>query len=129
MTDLLAVMRSKSGFVSLVGASEDQISAAESRLGVVFAQDYRQYLIEFGVASFVEHELTGICASPRLNVVDVTEGERGKCSDALSDWYVIEKLDIDDVSVWQSGTGQVFQMQPSLGPLLIADSLLDYIGR
>ena len=44
------------------GVTVEEISNAEMQLGIVFADDYKQYLIGYGIAVVNGHELTGLGA-------------------------------------------------------------------
>ncbi|NLE68607.1 MAG: SMI1/KNR4 family protein [Clostridiales bacterium] len=127
MADMLSILRNKPGFVSLTGASEDAIQRAESELGLAFSKDYRVYLSTYGAVAYEGHELTGISKSPRLDVVHVTLEERQQYPNNPENWYVLEQLHIDDVSIWQASTGEVYQVMPGETPLKICDSLVEYI--
>ena len=76
MADLINSLSSLPDFYSLTGASGEQIAQAERALSLRFADDYRQYVRAFGAVSAAGHELTGVCASKRLNVVEVTLSAR-----------------------------------------------------
>ena len=127
MDDFLKVMQAKQGFVALSGASAEQIAKAEAALGVKFSEEYRKYVSAFGIASFEAHELTGLCSSPRLNVVDVTIEERLRYPELPKDWYVLEKTNIDDVVIWQSGAGKVHQSMPGAQAIMLFGSLSEYL--
>jgi hypothetical protein len=127
MTGFLKALQEKNGFVSMVAATEEQIQNAQSQLGVLFSKEYRAYVNTFGIAAYEGHELTGIGKSSRLNVVNATLEEKEKNPNIPSDWYVIEQLHIDDVSIWQSGTGEVYQLVPGSAPVKICNSLVEYI--
>lgn len=127
MADYLQTMRDAPGFVSLSGAPEEDILAAESKLSLTFSKEYHEYVSAFGAASYGSHELTGVCKSPRLNVVDVTMEERQKHPDLPGDWYVLEQLHIDDVSIWQSSSGEVYQIMPGARPVKICESFSEYV--
>ena len=128
MAGIVKTMQGKQGFVALTGASSEQIGLAEEALGVKFAKEYKEYVSAHGAASFENHELTGVCASRRLNVVDVTEAERLKYPEISKDWYLLEQLNIDDVSIWQAGSGEVYQLMPGAEPVRLYGSLSEYIG-
>lgn len=106
--------------------SMEQIYEAELRLELSFSEEYRQYLHEYGAVSFYGHELTGICSSKRLNVVDVTMTER-KYTDVPDDWYVLEQGNIDGIVIWQATNGSVYLTAPGRKARKIADSLFAYI--
>lgn len=127
MSDIVKMLRSKPNFRAMSGASQEQIEQAEKTLTLRFAAEYREYLSEFGVASACGHELTGICASPRLNVVDVTISERVSNQKIPSNWYVVEQANIDGIIIWQSGTGEVYQTTPNAPPVFLCKSLFEYL--
>ena len=127
MKDLVSIIKNKFDYRMLGGVTEKQIDDAEKQLGVKFSKEYRSYLNEFGAATFGSHEFTGICSSKRLNVVDVTEEERVLHPEIPNDFYVIERLDIDDVIIWQSSSGEVYQSLPNLVYSKVSDSLQNYL--
>ena len=108
------------------GADESVIKSAECKLNCRFADDYRDYLKEFGVASFNGHEMTGLADSKRLNVVDVTLTNRDYFEFNLTGFYVVEEANIDGIVIWQNCDGLVFMSQPGKGFTKSADSLLDF---
>lgn len=128
MADFISTFSSLPDFHALAGASEEQISQAERALSLRFADDYRQYVRAFGAVSAAGHELTGICASKRLNVVEVTLSARAVQPAVPQDWYVLEEANIDGIVVWQSGTGEVFQTQPDAEPVKLAASIREYLN-
>lgn len=103
-----------------------EITNAENTLGLQFAPEYKEYVKQFGFATYVGHELTGICKSPRLNVADVTiEAREQYVLD--SDMYVIEETEFDGILILQNHKGEIFKVQPGTKPMKIASSLTDYI--
>ena len=127
MPDIIATLRAKQNFTSSIGAIEAQVVNAEKKLGIKFANDYRECLISFGIMAYGGNELTGICDYPRLNVVNVTEYERKKNPTVPMDLYVIEQAHFDDIVIWQSNTGEVYQSAPNAPLVKICDSLCEYI--
>ena len=128
MADFINILSSLPDFHALDGASEDQIAQAERALSLRFAVDYRQYVRAFGAVSAAGHELTGVCASRRLNVVDVTLSARAAQPAIPRDWYVLEEANIDGIVIWQSGAGEVFQTQPDAEPVKLAASIREYLN-
>ena len=128
MADFISTLSSLPDFHALAGASEEQIAQAERALSLRFADDYRQYVCAFGAVSAAGHERTGICASKRLNVVEVTLSARAVQPAVPQDWYVLEEANIDGIVVWQSGTGEVFQTQPGAEPVKLAASIREYLN-
>lgn len=104
-----------------------EIKKAEKILKVVFAQEYVEYVQEYGFATYRGHELTGLCQSKRLNVVDVTLEERENNPDVPHNLYVIEQTHIDDIAIWQDEFGTIFQTARQGTPRKIAKSLKEYL--
>ena len=127
MADITSILRGLPHFVALHSATAEEIKNAESKLDLRFSDEYCTYLKKFGVASAGGHELTGICNSPRLNVIDVTKNERANNPDVPKDWYVIEQANIDDIVIWQSATGEIYQTAPNSESMKICDSIAEYI--
>lgn len=129
MQDIFYLLKSQPLFKSFKGASNDDIKKAEETLNVFFSKEYTQYLAEFGFVIYEGHELTGICKTKRLNVVDVTLREREMSPEIPETWYVIEELNIDGIVIWQSSTGEIYQTSPNREPVKICDTLAEYISN
>ena len=127
MVDIANKLRALPAFCSLTGISAEQIIDAEKALALRFADDYREYLLAFGIASSDGHEFTGICNSKRLNVVDVTLAEKNINPGIPQDWYVLEEANIDGIVIWQNSTGEIFQTQLGRKAVKLADSICDYL--
>jgi len=106
--------------------SEEEVKNAEEELGLRFAKDYKQYLLEFGLASADGHEFTGFAKSPRLNVIQATKALRGENINIPSDLYLVEDLQIDSILIWQSSSGDIYQTVRNGNPEKIAGSLAEY---
>lgn len=116
-------------FHGMGGAEASEIEAAEAGLGVVFSEDYRQYLQAYALASANGHELTGLCKSDRLDVVKVTETERERCEGVDPSWYVIERIGIDGALAWQAPDGSIYRTTSRTGSVKVCGSLLEYMAR
>ncbi|MDR0813713.1 MAG: SMI1/KNR4 family protein [Oscillospiraceae bacterium] len=127
MSEFVALLHSKPNFRAIIGASNEQINEAENALELQFSDEYHEYLAAFGVASVYGHEFTGICAFPRLNVVNVTSEARALEGNIPADWYVIEQAHIDGIVIWQSSAGEVYQTMPNALPTKLCDSLYEYL--
>ncbi len=125
--DLIALFINNDECFHGKAVSEEVIKRTESEMGIRFAPDYREYVKNFGVVSFGIHELTGICPSQRLNVKDVTEKARLIFTEIPLDWYVLEDTTIDNVLIWQSRDGSVYQAQPNATPVRIAKNIYEFI--
>ena len=128
MSDIIMKLRVMPDFHSVTAASPDSIKQAEEELSLKFAAEYREYLLNFGVASADGHEFTGICPFPRLDVVANTISERENNPKVPQNLYVIEKTNIDSIVIWQSDAGTVYQSAPRKPPVKLCNSLCEYIG-
>ena len=126
MADIVKLIQKQPDLYAMKGASEEDIKMAEQALNLRFATDYRTYIDVFGVASFAGHELTGVCKSKRLSVVDVTLEERNN-NTVPDDWYVLEQANIDDIVIWQDSNGTVYQTVPGAKAKELCGSLVEYI--
>lgn len=104
-----------------------QIKEAEESLELNFSTDYKECLLAFGQVSIYGHEFTGICKTPRLNVVGITLEERDNNPSVPNDLYVIEQLHIDNIVIWQNSSGEVYQSSTNSNLIKIADSFLEFI--
>lgn len=125
--DILEVLKNLEDFYSLNGASREAVEMAESELGLLFDDDFKKYLLTYGLVSADGHEFTGIVNSKRLNVVDVTLKLRSKFPNLFTNAYVIEELNIDDIVIWQTSDGSIYESRPGLEFDKIANSFGDYI--
>ena len=128
VSKLVEIMREKKNYHGLAPVAKDPIDNAQEKLGLSFSSDYEEYISSVGVASFGGHELTGICSSPRLNVVSVTEKGRLSNPGINSMWYVLEELNIDQITIWQDGDGNIYRVSPHSQPVKIAKDITDYIN-
>lgn len=126
MANIVKSLQEQPNFYAMTGASIEDIKMAEQALGLHFAAEYSKYVAAYGAVSFSNHELTGICKSKRLNVVDVTIQERSKLA-VPNNWYVVEQLGIDDMVIWQASSGEIHQTSPIGFCKKIYKSLSDYI--
>ena len=122
------ILESKTNVYHLEGVSDDTISEAENILGLRFSNDYQEYLKTYGLLSYGAHELTGICKSARLNVVDATVREKAENSYIASDMYLLEQVGVENLSIWQNTEGEIFEVSYSQAPKKICDSLIEYMS-
>ena len=127
MSSIVSTIKSFSDLLSLSPVQENEIAAAEKKLSLTFAPEYREYLSAFGAVAANGHELTGILNSERLNVVKVTMQEWGLNPRVPRSMYVIENAAIDGIIVWQDASGEVFQSSPNSAPKAIFTSLAEYL--
>lgn len=129
MESFVTFLKGQEGFSALNLADGSEIVKAEQTLGLKFAREYADYVQAFGAATFGRHELTGICAFSRLNVVDVTLKHRQMNPDVLLNLYVVEECGMDDACIWQDAEGKVYCIVPGNAPRLVASSLLTYYKK
>lgn len=110
MSDLIATLKNKKGFISLKKpASSEIIVNAEKELELSFSKEYKDYVSAFGAASFVGHEITGVCTSKAYDVINITKQARELCPDIPLDRYVIEYSGVDNIYIWQDKKGYIYQ--------------------
>ena len=105
----------------------NKIFIAEKELNLKFSDEYKEYLLNYGVASYCGHELTGLCDFQRLNVVNVTLEERNYNSLIPLEWYVVERANIDGIVIWQNVSGEIYLSRPYQEAVKIAESLEEYV--
>ena len=127
MSDLCDLLESKAGFDYSIPASEEAIKQAETALHLQFAEDYKEYLRNYGSASFDGRELTGIGPNKWQDVVESTKRTR-LANNVPPDYYVIERLGIDGIIIWQNQSGTVLSTAPYEEPKPIARSLIEYLS-
>ena len=127
MKNILEVLKNKNGFDSFGKSNNDEINEAEKSLNLKFSEEYKKYLMEFGVAEIDGHEFTGIFNSKRLNVVDVTKKIKDKYNDINADMYVIEELNIDNMVILQDSKGKIFESTINSKPRRIYNSFAEYV--
>ena len=128
MTKIIKTFRAKSDFLFGEGISEERIRNAEEALGLKFANDYKEYLLHFGIVAYDGHELTGIYSSTRLDVSNVTISERQNNTTVSNNMYVIEVANIDGIIVWQSTDGDIYETVMDSEPIWVCQSLVDYVN-
>lgn len=124
---IIELIKEKTDLIIYSPATVECINEAEKKLQVTFSKEYVDYVTTFGMAIFGGHELTGICAGKRLDVVRNTVEQRRLNPFVPSNWYVIECLDIDGVVTWQNEAGEIYQTLPSGNMVLIGGSIVEYL--
>lgn len=127
MTNIVELIKSLPDMLMLTPADDVQISGAQKKLGIEFADEYKEYLKAFGAILADGIELSGIAKSKHRNVVDLTEKEWGLNDKVPHTMYVIENTSVDGIIIWQDGEGKVYQTSPGSAPTKIAVSLYDFI--
>lgn len=124
--NILETIKRLKNAMFLSPASNAEVEQAEKTLQLKFAPEYKEYVLNFGVATAQGVELTGITNSPRLSVVSVTERERS-LSGIPQNMYVVNCSDVENSVVLQDETGTIYEFRrKSLTPIF--SSLSEYIS-
>ena len=126
--EILETIKNLKDLAALGGASDEQISNAQSLIGVKFADEFVQYVKGFGALSAYGFELFGVSEHARLDTAKVTLEQRELNSALPDDMYVIEDLGIDGILILQNEKGEIFELAPNTKPNKIFDSLSDYLS-
>ena len=129
MKKIIEVINNLPDLLPLKPASDTQITDAELQLRVSFAEEYKDYLSEFGAIMADGIELSGIAKAEHLNVVALTKKERELNPKVPNTMYVIENTCVDGIIIWQDTKGEIYQTQPNTEPKKIADSMAEYISN
>lgn len=125
-TNIIETIKRLKNAMFLSPTSNAEVEQAEKTLQLKFAQEYKEYVLNFGVATAKGVELTGITNSPRLSVVSVTERERS-LSGIPQNMYVVNCSDVENSVILQDETGTIYEFrQKSL--TRIFSSLSEYIS-
>lgn len=127
MKNIVEIINSLPGLLTLKPATLIQITEAEIQLRIKFAEEYKQYLTSFGAIIADGIELSGISKAEYRNVVSLTKKEWENNPEVPHSMYVIENTYIDGVIIWQDTNGLIYQSAPNREPKQIAISLADYI--
>lgn len=125
---LITIMSNLEDFCSMKPATEAEVIAAENELGLKFADDYKEYVLQYGAISASGIELTGVTTAKRLDVVAVTKTER-ELGTIPPDMYVIENVAIEGIVMLQNAAGEVFSTAPNEPLKRVCNSLTEYINR
>ena len=110
------------------GVTDQEIVAAEQRLGVAFPEQYKTYMKECGVLSFGSHEITGLGVDGYLNVVEATEAERKLGGSFPNDCILIENVGVDGILFVMDSTGCVYECHNGT-KAIVAESFSLYLKK
>ncbi len=108
------------------GADARTVINAEKWLGLRFSSEFRNYLMDYGAASFGSHEFMGLGGDAYVDVVEETLRERRNTLGFTKDCYVVENLGIDGILILQNEDGQGYEFSP-IGMKRIFLSMKEYI--
>jgi hypothetical protein len=131
MSSLIDTIKALPDLTQLKPASADEIAEAEKKLGLSFANEYKEYLSEFGAILADGVELTGIAKSEHWSVVGLTLRERElalECGyDIPNNIYAVEDTGMDGIVIWQDSDGYIYVTAPEIVLSKIANSLDEYV--
>lgn len=129
MGNIAEVIRNLEDMRFIELGDKSQIESAQKTLGVKFAEDYKEYVYNYGVISAKSVELTGVTKVERLDVVKVTQYEREMNKFMPSNMYVIENIAIEGLVALQDESGKVYTIASNEKPKYYCESLEEYIKR
>ena len=109
-------------------ASEEDIIKAEKELNVVFADEYKKYLLTFGAVQSDIIAISGIIDDEDYNVVNLTKRLKLSNKNIPDNFYVIEDVGVDGLVIWQSVDGTIYQSIPTSKPVKIFASLSEFLN-
>lgn len=124
--NIVNVINSLSGVITLPPIDKSEIAQAEEILGITFPIEFVEYSKAFGCVTSDEIELFGLTQHKRLSVVYNTLLMRQNVESFPSDVYVVEDLGIECMVTVQSSQGIIYKYSPA-GLDRVADSLADYL--
>ena len=127
MSEIIKTLKKLPDLLPLKSATMTEISDAEIQLRLRFANDYKEYLNEFGAIMANGIELTGIAKSENRNVIFVTKQEWELNPQVPQNMYVMENVGIDGIIIWQDSDGAIYQSLPGKNPQKIFDNLVAYL--
>ena len=128
MTGFTKKLQDQDDFISSKnGAKAVAIRRTEQKLGLCFAKEYKDYTQQLGIAVANVHEFTGVVEMPRLSVAQVTVEERKRNPNIPESLYVVERMGIDGIIIWQDQNGCVYMTIRDGQPEKIAQSLAEYL--
>lgn len=127
MSRITEIVNTLPQLLPLKPATAVQITDAELQLRVSFADEYKDYLANFGAVMADGIELTGIAKAEYRNVVSVTKKERALNPNIPNTLYVVEDTHMDGIIIWQDAQGFIYKSHPGSEPCKAAESLVDYL--
>lgn len=128
MNKLSEIMLKMENLKILGGCTEKEIQVAEKTLDLIFPEEYKNYLLEYGTIRFNGVELCGLNVTGYLNVVEATEQEKSVNNAFPEKMFVIEDLGIDAKLIVGDEKGNIYLLQRDK-KRLISNSFLEYIEK
>jgi cell wall assembly regulator SMI1 len=119
-------------FMKADGVDEFQVDAAQKTLGVIFSNDYRQFLTRYGGALVGSYPVYGLARAEPMDerlwsVVAVTQHFRKQSWPGVDRWYVIS-MDLAGNPIGIDESGKVVTYDHDSGELIeVAENFADYL--
>ena len=127
MSNIIQVVNELENLFPLKPATKEDINRIEKELSLSLADEYKEYLLQFGAILADGVELTGVAKSKERDVIQVTQREWEINSTVSHNMYVIENIGIEGIIIWQDESGKVYESRPNHNPVEIANSLAEYL--
>jgi hypothetical protein len=128
MADIIEKIKKIKGLGRAKGCTFEQIKQAQASLGLIFPDEYLEYVKEFGCIDFGSTEWTGLNIKGYLNTVTATEKEKAVNDKFPKGCFVLEDLNIDAQMVIVNEKGKVFLLNhDQITPL--CDSMSEYLDK
>ncbi len=111
MSNIVDKLKAIPDLNALEGCSVQQVKEAQAELGLIFPDEYVEYVREFGCIDFGATEWTGLNIKGRLNTVDATKKEMSVNANFPNGYFVLENLGIDAKHIIVNEKGEVYLLQ------------------
>ncbi len=111
MSNIVNKLKAIPDLSALEGCSMQQLEEAQTELGLIFPNEYVEYVREFGCVDFGATEWTGLNINGRLNTVDATKNEMSVNAYFPKGFFVLENLGIDAKRIIVNEKGEVYLLQ------------------
>lgn len=128
MSAVIELISKIDGLKSVGGCTKEQIDDAQSKLSLVFPEEYKEYLEKYGVIRFKGVELCGLNIDGYLNVVEATEQEKQVNKEFPAKMFVIEDLGVDARLIVGDEKGNIYLLQRDRKKL-ICSSFAEYVEK
>lgn len=128
MSAIVELISKVDGLKSVGGCTKEQIDEAQSKLDLIFPEEYKEYLEKYGVIRFKGVELCGLNIDGYLNVVEATEQEKQVNKKFPAKMFVIEDLGVDARLIVGDEKGNIYLLQRDRKKL-ICSSFKEYIEK
>lgn len=128
MPKLVDKIKAIKGLGRAKGCSLLEIKEAQTKLNLVFPEEYLEYVMAFGCIDFGAHEWTGLNIKGYLNTVTATEQEKSVNEDFPVGCFVLEDLNIDAKKVIVDEDGKVYLLQHDVVKPL-CNSISEYLDK